>query len=478
MVNADFFIQSRQGYEIPVDISISYTSQTDERLALVAMRDISERKEMEALLRERQEALQTAQAIAHIGSWVWLVQPDELSWSDETYRIFGLAPQVYAPTYGAFMDRVHPDDRVRVGAAVARTLLDDTPYEVEHRVVRPDGSERIVLEKAKLFRDDDGEPLRMVGTIWDITERKEAERELQFDRAIIEGMSQPVVVVDQQGRIEEVNPAYCKMSGYGREEVLGRPSNVLKSGRHDQAYYQGLWESLARDKQWQGEIWIRRKDGAIVPRLLTITTICEGGAGCCRHVGFYSDISSLKESEAKLEKLAHFDQLTGLANRMLFHDRLRAAIARARRASCHVGLLFIDLDGFKQVNDTLGHRTGDMLLVEVAERMKHCVREDDTVARLGGDEFAVVLNELSGADCVWELAQRLLGQLQIELGGGAETLRVSASIGVALYPDHGESVSLLLEKADQAMYQAKQAGKNTVVFFDDDVAAGQDSATP
>jgi diguanylate cyclase (GGDEF)-like protein len=212
-------------------------------------------------------------------------------------------------------------------------------------------------------------------------------------------------------------------------------------------------------------MWIRRKDGSILPQLLSITRICEAEAGCCRYVGFYSDITNLKADQARLEKLAHFDPLTGLANRMLCHDRLRAAIARAHRADHHVATLFIDLDGFKQVNDRLGHQTGDMLLVEVAERMRACVREDDTVARLGGDEFVVILNEVGDRASIRELAERVLQATRVTLGAGAAELSVSGSIGIACYPQDGEAEELLLERADQAMYQAKQAGKGQLAFY-------------
>lgn len=470
---SQFVILTGDGREVPVDIGLNYSRQDGRVHTLVSLRDSSELRQLETRLREQQEVFETAQAIAHVGSWDWQISDNTLLWSDEVYRIFGLQPQAAVPTYDTFLECVHPDDRDRVRQGISDALHNDRCYEVEHRVVQPGGSERIVLEMGQVFRDHAGEAVRMVGTVLDITERKQVEQQMLFDRAIIAGISQPVVVVDQQGCIDDVNPAYCEMSGYERGELLGRPANVLKSGRHDNVYYEGLWDSLAKRRKWQGEIWIRRKDGAIVPRLLSITTICEAELGQCRHVGFYSDITSLKESEAKLERLAHFDQLTGLANRMLFHDRLRAAIARAHRSTRQVAVLFVDLDGFKQVNDSLGHRTGDLLLVEVAERMKACVREDDTVARLGGDEFVLVLNEICSDDEVGELARRLREQLAISLGGGDDLLQVTASVGIAMYPRHGDQVTDLLEKADQAMYQAKQAGKNTVVFSGD---AGADEA--
>ena len=462
---ASFVILTREGHEVPVDIGLSYTCRDEQTEVLVSLRDISDRQQMEMRLRRQQEVFKTAQAIAHVGSWDWNIESNELAWSDEIYRIFGVEPQAFVATYEAFVAHVHPDDREKVQQGVLNAVQLDIPYVVEHRVVRQDGSERVVLEKGEVFRDPSGEPVRMVGTVLDITERKRVEQELLFDKAIIEGVSQPIVVVDQALTIIDVNDAYCEMTGYSRDQLLGNTPAMLKSGRHDQTFYKAMWYSINRHMNWQGEIWIRNQAGTVIPRLLSITRICQEETGTSRYVGFYSDITALKESEARLEKLAHFDQLTGLANRMLFHDRLRAAMARAHRANSFVALLYIDLDGFKEINDRLGHQTGDMLLVEAAERMKSCIREDDTVARLGGDEFAIILNEVSDQEESRGLAERLLQQLKITMGAGTDALYVSGSIGIATYPQDGEDVELLLDHADQAMYQAKQAGKNAYACY-------------
>jgi diguanylate cyclase (GGDEF)-like protein/PAS domain S-box-containing protein len=476
---AQFVVLTSDGREVPVDIGISYSHQDEETQVLVSLRDISERQKMEAQFREQQEAFETAQAMAHVGSWDWHIDTNRLVWSDEIYRIFGVEPQSFDATYETFIGYVHPDDRERVQQGVSDAVQNGTPYNVEHRVVRPDGAERIVLEMARVFHDESGDAVRMVGTLLDITERKQVERELLFDKAIIEGVSQPIVVVDQDLTIVDMNDAYCEMSGFSRDELLGQTPAMLKSGRHDHEYYRAMWDSLEHNEKWQGEIWIRNKAGSVVPRLLSITRICEAESQGCRYVGFYSDITALKESEARLEKLAHFDQLTGLANRMLCHDRLRAAISRAHRSKSQVAVLYVDLDGFKAVNDRLGHQTGDMLLVEAAERMKTCVREDDTVARLGGDEFVIILNEIRSRDEVGELAGRLLERLKIIMGAGNAALHISGSIGIATYPQDGEKVDMLLHHADQAMYQAKLAGKDRCAFYQSeevDAAEGNSAA--
>lgn len=460
---ARFLALNRSGGEVPIELGIRLTAEGGQQRAVATVRDVSERIALEQLAQERYATLQTAQSIARIGSWSWQIGADEHHWTEEVYRLFGTDPQTTAPGYAAFLAHLHPADRERVEHAVRNTLDEGAPYEEEFRIVRADGHERVVLGIGQRLDGEDGSPQRVVGMLWDITERKQAEQALLFDKAIIEGTSQPIVVIGQDGCIEDMNSAYCEMSGYDRAELLGMPASTVNSEQHDPNLCRTLWDSLAAERTWEGEYWVKRKDGGAVPRLLSITTICEPELNRCRYVGFYSDISSLKESEARLEQIAHFDHLTGLANRLLFQDRLRAALARARRADSLAGLLYIDLDGFKQVNDTLGHQAGDDLLVDVARRLEACVREDDTVARLGGDEFAVIMNDLADADMALALARRMVERLQITMPAADGPLQVTASIGLAIYPEHGDALESLLEQADRAMYAAKQAGKNACV---------------
>ena len=274
-----------------------------------------------------------------------------------------------------------------------------------------------------------------------------------------------------------MNSAFCRLTGYKREELLGQRPSILSSGRHDQAFYRQMWRHLNKYGNWKGEVWDRRKDGQLIPTLVSLSAVVDEAGQVSHYVAVFSDITLIKEKEQRLEQLAHFDQLTGLANRMLFHDRLRAALRRAHRHDQYCAVLYIDLDGFKQVNDKLGHEVGDEVLIKVARKLTHVIREDDTAARLGGDEFAIIFNELRACKEAEVLAARLLEQLSFDVNAEEEALPISASIGIALYPDHGDSVERLLRCADLAMYYCKHHGKKSYRCFSEEMVAltGTDS---
>ena len=223
----------------------------------------------------------------------------------------------------------------------------------------------------------------------DITERKQAEQRLRLSANIIESVNEGVLVTDPSGRMVYVNQAFVRLTGFTREEAIGQNPRIMKSDRHDELFYQNLWESLHQKGHWQGEIWDRKQSGELYPKLLSITALRDSSGMLLNYVGVFSDITAIKRTENRLRRLAHYDPLTGLPNRVLFRDRLQQALFRAARERRMVALLYLDLDGFKQINDTMGHRVGDDLLVEVAGRLTACLRKGDTVARMGGDEFTV-----------------------------------------------------------------------------------------
>ena len=280
-----------------------------------------------------------------------------------------------------------------------------------------------------------------------------------------------LMITDSDGVILRVNQAFTESTGYTPEEAVGKTPRLLKSGRHDTGFYRMMWETLLRTGKWQGEIWDRRKNGEIYPKLLTITAV-KGNNGLVTHyVGSHIDITERKMAEEKIQHLAFYDPLTGLPNRRLLFDRLQQALASSARVGREGALLFIDLDNFKNLNDTLGHLIGDMLLLQVAQRLSSCVREGDTVARLGGDEFVVMLVDLSGqpieaAAQTEAIGEKILTSLckpyQLDIHEHLST----ASIGATLFNDHQSSVDELMKQADIAMYQAKKAGRNALRFFD------------
>ncbi len=294
---------------------------------------------------------------------------------------------------------------------------------------------------------------------------KRSEEALRLASTVVESTMDGVIVTDAHGVIIATNPAFTEITGYTAQDTVGKTPRMLKSDRHGEEFYQQLWASITTAGVWQGEIWNRRKNGEIYPEWLTISTVRDSVGSIRNFVAVFSDISTIKRTQADLERLAHFDPLTDLPNRVLFQDRMQYAIDRAERYGHKVAVLLLDLDGFKFINDSLGHPVGDQLLQLAARRLTEAVRVEDTVARLGGDEFAIILSELDDASDAVEAVGRILDAIRepFEMPGGNGI--VSTSIGIATFPGDGSSVTELVRNADAAMYEAKAAGRNTYRFY-------------
>jgi len=301
--------------------------------------------------------------------------------------------------------------------------------------------------------------------VHDITDRKKSEESLRRFTSIFEASSEAVMVVDSDNRIVAINPAFTDITGYALHEVEGKNPRIMASGRHDDAFYREMWRSLETYGYWQGEIWDKRKNGEVFPEWLTINTIYDEQGNVRERVALFSDITKKKEAEEQVWRQANFDDLTKLPNRSMFRDRLDFEIRKASRSGHAFALLFIDLDRFKEVNDTLGHEAGDRLLVEAAKRIASSVRDSDTVARLGGDEFTVILSDLPGDAHVENMATTIIQRLSEPFHLGKEQAYISGSIGITLYPSDAQQSSELIKNADQAMYVAKDLGKNRFAYF-------------
>ena len=296
----------------------------------------------------------------------------------------------------------------------------------------------------------------------DITALRQAALDGRMAQAIFENIAQPVVVTDADARIVMMNPAAAAVTGFSVQEALGQRPSLWRSNRHDAAFYEQMWRAILDNGQWVGDIWNRNKEGVAFPVLLSVTAVRDPSSLATRYVGIYTDITERKRSEEDLWRRANFDVLTGLPNRMLLHERLDRALARAGREASAVALLFVDLDGFKPINDRFGHHAGDAVLHGVAERMQSKIRESDTAARLGGDEFVILLQAVGSEDDVRQVAQAVLAAVQEPLKWEGQAIGVSCSIGIALFSRHAQDREGLLAQADAAMYRAKAAGKGRV----------------
>ena len=362
-------------------------------------------------------------------------------------------------------NNLHPDDRQRATASLDTLLRND---HFAHRYRFFDKQRRLhwIHDELRLLRDARQQPVEVVGAWLDITEQQQADERLRLNAAMIKSIRDAVIVSDLCPKIVAVNPAFSDITGYRADEVLGKNPSILQSGRHDRAFYRALWEELREQGCWQGEIWNRRSNGEIYPEWISISTVHDEHGQPTHYVAVATDISQLKENEAQLERLAHYDPLTGLPNRLLLVSRIERAVEHAQRYHTRVAVLYIDLDRFKTVNDSLGHPAGDELLTAVASRLHERLRGEDSLGRLGGDELLVVLEELREPKGAAQVARDILEAMtEPYLLSSGQSIYMGASIGISLYPDDSSDASELIRNADTAMYQAKAQGRASYHFY-------------
>ena len=433
-----------------------------------ATRDVTERKQAETAL------LQT-EANLH----AMLDNSPYLTWlKDPAGR--------YLTINKVFANYLHLEDPRQ---AVGKTDLDLQPKELAEKYLADDAEVMVSLKQkhveesafdgnmthwVETFKtpivDKNGQVLGTVGFARDISERKQAEAELRIAAAAFESQ-ESLMITDADNVIMRVNSAFTENTGYTAEEVVGQTPSMLKSGRHNADFYRTMWKSILSTGAWQGEVWDKRKNGELFPAWLSISAVKRGDGGVTHYVGSYIDITERKAAEEKINLLAFYDPLTQLPNRRLLFDRLKLALISSARSKKKCALLFIDLDNFKILNDTLGHDVGDLLLQQVAQRLVPCVREGDTVARLGGDEFVVILEDLSehsheAAAQTKSIGEKIITALNQPYQLATHEHLSTSSIGVVLFSGHEQEADELFKQVDIAMYQAKKSGRNTLCFFD------------
>ncbi|MDH5179175.1 MAG: EAL domain-containing protein, partial [Gammaproteobacteria bacterium] len=335
----------------------------------------------------------------------------------------------------------------------------------EHRMLRKDGRLLHVHQQGKVELDRRGNVTRIIGTLQDTTARRMAEEQMRKLSGAVEQIADSVMITDSNGIIEYVNPAFESMTGYAQDEIIGKTPRVIKSDRQSDAFYKRLWRTISNGEVFSDVIVNCKKSGEIYYEEKTITPQKDRHGKIVHYISTGKDVTERIEAQERLYHLAHHDSLTGLPNRVLLQDRLAQAIARIRWHERSIAVMFMDLDRFKMINDTLGHAIGDQLLQYVARRLHECVREGDTVARLGGDEFAIVLNDLAALDDVPHIAEKLIESLSEPLVINGQELFITSSIGIAMFPQDGTDSQELLKKADAAMYRAKARGKDNYQFY-------------
>lgn len=464
----------KDGSRFPVLLSVTAMRNTKGEIRgyLGIALDITLRKQFEeasaqARANELSRALIRSLAEGVIG--VAVAKPHTILFlNPEAERLFGISER---DAIGLPLDAVAQsvaqvaDVESEVCRSFSRLLSGKPERETVETTVRAVASGRIfpVDCTISLAHEVGGQQLAVI-SFHDISERRQAEQRLRLSDKVFEYSAEAIMVTDPAGIILNVNPAFTWLTGYRPDEVIGRTPRILASGRHDKAFYASLWRALLAEGHWSGEIWDKRKDGSLYPKWIIINAIRENDR-TTHYVALFYDISERKENEERINFLAHHDHLTGLPNRLMFKERMGQALLRTDRAGSRLALIFLDLDRFKNINDSLGHHIGDQLLIEVSRRLTASVRLSDTVARLGGDEFVVVVENIDGQNDAAQVAIKVHATLGQPFVIEGKTLHAPPSMGISLYPDDGRDVETLMKQADTAMYQVKAAGRNNWTFY-------------
>jgi len=468
--------RSADGTEYPVEAAVSIAGTGSEAIAVGIVRKIGERFRKLALLRDSERQLRDAEQIAGMGSFEWNAGSDEIAWSDQLARIYGYDPDNHPKKLAEFVERIHPDDREGLQNNIRNALATGSAWSMDERIIRADtGEERILSSRVKALKNAQGEIARLVGICHDVTEQRRAEEALDESesrfRHVFDDAPIGMLLADVNGEdafIGRANNALTRLLTYsGAELAQKRLSDIVDPS--DRPLLRAIVRRAVTERGGPAlEIRLRARDGAAKTVLAAASRIGDGernGSGCALIVHF-EDITLRKHAEEQLRHRALHDTLTGLPNRELLLDRLNGALARAVRANSRVGVLFLNLDNFKLVNDAVGHVAGDDILRTVSGRLMSAGRGGDTVARIGGDEFVIVCENVEHDAELTSFAQRVAAAIAAPISIGNRELTLTASVGIALGTDPGVPEQLLHD-ADLAMYHAKRRGKNTAELFDE-----------
>jgi len=457
-----------EGRDIVCEVRLVRLRSGERWLVRGSILDITERKRIEAALRESEAKFAA----------VFRVCPESISISTLDDGVYVDVNDAHEQMFGYRREHVLGRSALDLGVWVDALERRGLVRRLEqHRIVqdfdaslrRADGEIRIARMSGGILELNGKRCLILV--VRDVTRQKEQDEALRLAARVFESTAEGILITDPCSRIVAVNQAFTELTGYSEDDVRGRQPSLLASGRHDRRFFEEMWEAINRSGRWHGELWNRTKSGEVRPYLMTISALRDDREMVLNYVGVMRDISTIKQSQQQLEYMANYDELTGLGNRNLFYTRLKVGIEKASRHRRQLAVVFVDLDNFKVINDTLGHDVGDVLLSEIAKRIKSCVRQEDVVCRLGGDEFTVYIEDFVDAQSLVGTAQRLTQAVSEPCRISGHDIFVTASVGISIYPNDGQTMSELLKNADTAMYKAKEQGKNGFQFFREDMNA-------
>jgi diguanylate cyclase (GGDEF)-like protein/PAS domain S-box-containing protein len=425
------------------------------------------RREDEVAVEQSEERLKLALDAASLGVLEWNAGSNRLKGDSYLSMLFGHQPQPLDEPWDSFLARVAPDDRERISNALCATLRNSEAVCFTFQISGNSSPPLLMEAHAKAYAAD-GNARRVVGILQDVTQRQRNETLLRQSSVVFQTTAEAIVISDAERRTVAVNSAFSRITGYSEEAAVGHDPDVLLRTVPTLDRYASSLQANGPGF-WQGEVRCHRQDGNAFPAWQSVSVVHDGSGRLTHYVTAFSDVTAIYEAQQRLHHLAHHDPLTGLPNRLLFDDRLRLAIEQAMRNEQRCLLLFLDLDGFKVINDTLGHGAGDELLRNVGNRLRSVLRSSDTIARLGGDEFVILVGSINPSYAA-QLAQKILEQLRLPVPLGNEQLAITGSIGIAVYPDNGATSQELMRAADMAMYTAKSEGRNRYHFFASDMA--------
>ncbi len=443
-----------------ISLAVSLVLLVNRQLHLDMTHELAQRRVSEAALRQSEERLKRAEQIAKLGHWEMNFKEGSFDGSSGCEAIYGGRKEDY--DYHTMRAMPLAEHIPAISAAMQRTVQEGAPYDIEFQIRTLDSG---AIKDIHSLGSYDAARGIMFGVIQDITERKHAERELRVAASVFRHAQEGIAIMDPAGKFLDINTAFTDITGYTAADALGRNVREFNPPEMPPEEFDSAWAELLRDGFWHGEVIRKRKSDERYTMLYTVSAVRHTNGEVAHYVAFFTDISEQKKQRQLLEQMAHFDTLTGLPNRSLLADRLQTALAQSQRRSLPVAVAYLDLDGFKLINDSMGHDVGDELLVELATRMKQALRDGDTLARVGGDEFIALLVDLRDTGECEQIVRRLLTAAATPVERHGQVCRVSASIGVTLYPLDDADADLLVRHADQAMYEAKRLGKNQFQFW-------------